>query len=324
MAILFVLFCLLPTIQFAQANDNVFAHVRRSRALSQEQDNARIAQFWTPERLQAAKPVSIVPKNFGSRSRLSNVKLTIEPQISFAGSLPSTNGRTIRAISSKGLQVNTTGRVFFSSGAYLYSCSGAVVASSSSDLISTAAHCMFDPTGNVWYNNTNNNWIFIPAFSASAQPFGIWSARKMFLSSAWTSSGDLNADVGFVALNTLNGQHITSVVGSQGIGFNYPRLASMYSFGYPVNIDNGNSLQQCSGRAKISVMRLYGYIGQGLSCNMGGGSSGGPWLQNVVDATGIGYVTSLNSFIISTQTNVMNGPYFDSKIASLYNSGKAA
>jgi hypothetical protein len=53
---------------------------------------------------------------------------------------------------------------------------------------------------------------------------------------------------------------------------------------------------------------------------MGGGCSGGPWLQNVVDTTGIGYVTSVNSFTISNVPNVINGPYFDANTKYLYQS----
>ena len=322
MTILFVLFCLLPTTLFAQTNDNAFAYVVRSRALSPEQDNARIAQFWTSERLKAAKAVSIVLQNVGSRSRLSNLTLATGPQISFAGSFPSTNGTTSGTISSNGRQIYTTGRVFWSVGSNIYSCSGAVVASSSGDLISTAGHCVFDPTAKVWYNN--NNWIFVPAYTAGTAPLGVWAARQMFARNAWTNYTDKNSDVGFVALYTVNGQHIQSVVGSQGIGFNYPRLAYTYSLGYPINIYNGLYLQKCAGFAWRSNWIQDSYIGQGLRCAMEGGSSGGPWLQKVAGASGIGYVTSVNSFTISNVPNVMNGPYFGSNIASLYNSSKAA
>ena len=319
MTILFVLFCLLPTTLFAELNDNAFAYVVRSRALSPEQHNARIAQFWTPARLKGAKAVSIVLPNVGSRSRPRNLNLTTGPQISFPGSLPSTNGTSI---SSHDRQIYTTGRVFWTDELYQYSCSGAVVASSSGDLISTAGHCVYDPTAKVWYNN--NNWIFVPAYTAGTAPLGIWSARQMFARNAWTNYTDINSDVGFVALYTLNGQHIQSVVGSQGIGFNYPRLTYTYSFGYPVNIYNGLYLQKCAGFARRSYWTQDSYIGQGLRCGMGGGSSGGPWLQKVTDASGIGYVTSVNSFTISNVLNVINGPYFGSDIASLYNSSKAA
>jgi hypothetical protein len=56
---------------------------------------------------------------------------------------------------------------------------------------------------------------------------------------------------------------------------------------------------------------------------MSGGCSGGPWLQNVNDATFIGYVTSVNSFTITTVKNVMNGPYFDSNTKLLYDSASS-
>jgi V8-like Glu-specific endopeptidase len=238
------------------------------------------------------------------------------PESSVPGTIPSDNGTTSKTISTVGRQVSTTGRVFFEVETALYSCSASVINSKSNDLISTAGHCVYDTTKKMWYNN--NNWIFIPAYSDDNRPHGTWPARRFIVLQAWSQSTDYNYDMAFVALSTLNERHIQAVVGSQGIGFNQPRLTYTYSFGYPAHLDSGRFLKSCSGYTQKSHYTQNNYAGQGLSCTMGGGCSGGPWLQNVVEATGVGIVTSVNSFTITTIPNVMNGPYFDSNTKSLY------
>ena len=65
-----------------------------------------------------------------------------------------------------------------------------------------------------------------------------------------------------------------------------------------------------------------GYHGQRLQCDMAGGSSGGPWLQLYNTDSGTGFVTSVNSFILSGQSNAMHGPYFSNDVHSLYESTK--
>ena len=167
---------------------------------------------------------------------------------------------------------------------------------------------MFDTTTKAWL--ISNNWVFVSAHYNGNAPLGIWPARRVLSFLGWTQSANYNYDVAFVALSTVNGRHIQSVVGSQSIGFNYPRLGFSYSLGYSVNLYAGQYLSLCSGNAQKSQWTQNGYAGQGLSCVMGGGSGGGPGLQSVNDATGLGVVTSVNSFTVSTLPNVINGPYF--------------
>jgi hypothetical protein len=47
------------------------------------------------------------------------------------------------------------------------------------------------------------------------------------------ASKDINYDVGAAAVNPLNGQNLTDVVGGQGIAFNQARGQNMYAFDYP-------------------------------------------------------------------------------------------
>jgi len=310
--------CLFSNILLTESTENAFADVLRPKALSLDAYNVKLQEFWTSDRFKGAKTLDITLPSFQSKTISGDSNITTGPPSSVPGSSPSNNGTTNKAISTNGLQVKTTGRVFWQVGTSYYSCSASVVASKSNDLIATAGHCVYDTSAKIWYNN--NNWIFVPRYSNGQAPYGIWPGRRFTVGQAWIKSTDYNSDVAFVALSIVNQRHIQGYVGSQGIAFNQAHGAHTYSFGYPVNLDNGLYLESCAGITSASKYTANGYMGQALSCNMGHGCSGGPWLQNVVDSTGIGYVTSVNSFMISNYPNVINGPYFDSNIASLYNS----
>jgi len=308
--------CLLSNVLLTVSAENAYAEVFRPRLLSLDNYNEQLDKYWTPERLKGAKTLDITLPSLENKTTSGNGNVSTGPPSSVPGSLPSDNSAIIKAISATGRQVTTTGRVFWQTGESLWSCSASVVSSNSNDLIVTAGHCVYDTTEKEWF--INNNWVFIPAYSNGNKPYGTWGARRMMVQQPWISSADYNYDVAFVALGTVNQKHIQTVVGSQGIGFNQPRSAYIYSFGYPVNIDSGDYLESCSGTTQQSQYTQSEYVGQALPCDMGHGCSGGPWLQNFNTATGIGYITSVNSFTITNVPNVMNGPYFGSNIESLY------
>ena len=224
-----------------------------------------------------------------------------------------------KAIASNGRQVYTTGKVFFRGFDGDYTCSGSIISSNTGDLVSTDGHCVYDTVHKIWFNSY---WIFVPAYSNNNRPYGTWTGPNFLTFQGWTNSRDFNYDVAFVALSTLNGRHIQSVLGSQGIGFNFARLQYTYSFGYPGNINNGQTRSQCVANTQNPTGAGSAYRGQRLPCYMGGGCSGGPWLQNVVESTGVGYVTSVNSFGFASIPNYMYGPYFDSSVGSLYGTAK--
>ena len=317
-----VLICIFAPTLFAASSDHVIAGVVRPRALSREAHDDKIRNFWTPEKFAAAKSMDVVlPKSLG-KAISANGNVTNGPPSRIDGSLPQFNQTKGKAVPTTGRHVYTTGKVFWDMGSgYYATCSAAVVSSLSYDLIVTAAHCVYDTQARKWYNN--NNWVFVPGFSYNSRPYGTWPARNFIVRNAWIYSADYNSDVAFVALSRSNGWRIQQYVGSQGIAFNQPRLAYTSSFGYPSNLDSGLRLRYCQAYTQNSRYTSNNYIGQGLSCNMGKGCSGGPWLQYFSESTGIGYVTSVNSFMVLSIPNVLNGPYFETNIASLYNTAKS-
>ena len=315
-----LLICLLVNVYFGESAEVVMGSVRRPKGVSIEAQNQKIRDFWTPEKLKAAKSLDIILPKVPQGRTSANLNASNGPPSSVPGTVPSANSRLIKAINSNGRQVYTTGKVFFqgADGGY-YLCSAAIVSSTTGDLVATAGHCVYDTDRRVWFNSY---WVFIPSYSNGNRPYGTWPARNFLALTSWTNYRDYNYDVGFVALSTLNGWHIQSYLGSQGIGFNFRRSKYTYAFGYPYNLDGGNYLKSCIGYARNPTGAGSSYRGQRLSCNMGGGCGGGPWLQYVNKATGVGYVTAVNSFGISSAPNYIYGPYFDSSTQYLYDLAK--
>lgn len=218
-----------------------------------------------------------------------------------------------------GQVVQTTGKVFFTLGGTNYVCSGSSTVAANKSLVQTAGHCLNEGPGAF-----ATNFVFVPAYRDGAAPYGQFSARSLHTTAQWSSSGDLNYDVGYAVVNPVNGVTLADTVGAQGIGFNLARGATMYAFGYPAASPyDGSKIAWCSGRVSNDPL---GSDDQGLTCNMTGGSSGGPWFINYSESTGIGTLNSVNSFkynlpLLNTK---MYGPYFGSVIQSLYQSAQGA
>jgi hypothetical protein len=256
----------------------------------------RVADYWTTTRMRNARPAQEPAASTASSSPVDRGTAT-----KVAAKPPS--GTPTPAAST----VATTGKVFFTLGGVNYVCSGAATSSTNRDVVTTAGHCVNEGPGAF-----ATNWAFVPAYNNGSRPYGTWTARTLVTTSAWANQGDINYDGGFAVMNTLNGAHLTDVVGGQGIGFNLARGLSYNAYGYPAAAPfNGETLKSCSGTASDDVWG--GTQSQAITCDMTGGSSGGPWL-----ISGSSTINSLNSFGYNGLRNKMFGPYFGSQIQSAY------
>ena len=317
MICLLLLAVFLPAIASVNTDGTVVVDVVKSRSATPGNDDQASKEFWTADKFLSAQVLNISVPTTASLSRAA-AYVPNGPPTQFDGVQNQGNQTKTRALSSTGRHIYTTGRVFWTLGAYTYSCSGVVVPSWSGDLILTSGNCVFNTATLSWY--INNNWVFVPGYYNGIAPYGIWSPRRMWVRTEFaTTTPNYNYDVGFVALNRLSRWSIQGYVGSQSIAFNWPRLQYTYTFGYPTNLFNGLWLTYCAGYAQNPSGLLGGYYGQGVACTMGAGSAGGPRLQNFAESTGIGYVTSVNSFTRSDIPNILHGAYFDSTLLLTYN-----
>lgn len=110
-----------------------------------------------------------------------------------------------------------------------------------------------------------------------------------------------------------------NTVGGHGLTYGGSYDFDVSNFGYPGNLDGGEVMWACWGTTGSRFYSLYQF--HSISgCNFGGGASGGPWLSQYSNSTGLGSIRTINSFGPKADTSYIAGPYLDSRIVGLYNS----
>ena len=273
---------------------------RLAKASTTTAQQDRVDKYWTTSRMRHASVAPAPAAKTPAESVSRGTKVTIQDTPA-----SSDTQAAAAAVSS------TTGKVFFTLGGFDYVCSGSATSSSNSDVVSTAGHCVNEGPGDF-----ATNWAFVPAYNNGSAPFGTWTARTLVTTGQWANNGDINYDTGFAVMNTNGGSHLTSVVGGQGVAFNLARHLSYTAYGYPAAPPfDGETLKSCAGTAVDDT--FGGTQSQGISCNMTGGSSGGPWFTG-------GVQNSINSFGYDGVANTMFGPYWGSVIQGAYNAAATA
>ncbi|MBG0815809.1 serine protease [Planomonospora sp. ID82291] len=295
-------------------------------------EQRRVLGYWTPRRMARAVPLGLLDTLAGALGPVT--ALTGRPGTPALGPVTALTGRPgapgltsparrrasapATAVTSGarwtagGAVRSTTGRVFLTLGGVDFVCSASSVRSGNRDLVVTAGHCVKDGAG-AWAEN----WTFVPGYDQGSQPYGRFTARRMFVAGPWSRSADDSHDLAMVALNTRNGRHLADVVGAQEIAFGAARGRHAYGFGFPVDPPyDGEHMIYCAGPVREDP---YGQTrDQGLRCNMTAGSSGGPWFSSFDPATGRGTITSVSSFKYSDDHGTMYGPYFGDTAKELY------
>lgn len=276
-----------------------------------------VGEYWTPKRMRAATPIDrLLPRSAKQKAAKKKVAKgepsSVQPTQARDGLLdlldssgdPWTGGGDV---------VETAGRVFFTydeNGTPRdASCSGNAVTSANKSTVMTAGHCVkLD-------GNFHTNWTFVPGYDDGEAPYGEWTAKQTLATPQWVESEDINYDVGAAVVNTLDGKSLTDVVGGQGVAFNQERGQDMSAFGYPAaDPYDGTTLIYCSGTTFGAIIS----DGIGMSCDMTGGASGGPWFQEFDESTGTGLQNSVNSYKINGVSLFMFGPYFGTEAEDLY------
>lgn len=282
---------------------------------------AAVTAKWTPAAMRSAIPLDTLVVSNTKRLTTKVAKGTPQVVKPTAGgvsvqSFPNGGG----AWTAGGAITKTSGRVFFTFQGRRASCSGDAVTSGNKSVVLTAGHCV------KLEGAFHTDWVFVPGYNNGNAPFGTWTARQTLTTPQWLASEDINFDVGAAVVNTLNGQRLTDVTGAQGVAFNQARGQRMYAFGFPAAAPyDGTKLIYCSGTV-INDFLLSSDLG--MSCNMTGGASGGPWFLNFNEGTGAGIQNSVNSFRYQLlgviDPGFMFGPYFGADAQNLYNTAAAA
>ncbi len=290
-------------------------------------EHRRVVDFWTADKRASAKPRDLereAPngkpggKPGGGPPTTSTPTTTTAPPTT---TLPtSVAGATWNGA---GAVVKTTGKVFFTMGASRYTCSASAVDSGHGRLVLTAGHCVHDLTAG-WASN----WIFYPAYNgAPSAALGSWTATALFTTAGWASSEDFDDDAGFAVVSdgtatTLEAKLATNGVASvPSIDFASTNTSTHYAFGYPAAKKySGSTLVYCAGL--VSIGRYDGADTVSMTCDMTGGSSGGPWYETFANGTGV--VRSLTSYGYASLKNVLFGPVLNGPEQSAYNAANTA
>jgi V8-like Glu-specific endopeptidase len=263
---------------------------------------AEAENYWTPERMRNAKPVIQDVKEAPAAPKDANPVLT--PGGDVFG-----NAQVARPYTAN-FNSRVTGKIFFVDprDGLSYVCSGSVINSSGKSVVSTAAHCVFQGAANqhLW----SLNLIFVPSYDNGDDPLGTWSAATFWIPTSYFNHGNDGVvhedDIASVAIQQLNGQRITNVVGGLGwVPNNAGVINGFVSHGYPQERYGGQNQLWCLGNGRDAggfngVTYLFTN-----NCVIFGGWSGGPVINasNQLLAVVSGGDRFTNTFYARTATN---------------------
>jgi V8-like Glu-specific endopeptidase len=273
-----------------------------------------IADYWTPERLASAVPAP-TPRGTDTSSTPWQAEPGAQRDLAAPAPAKSTGG-----ITPKVAFTHTDGKVFFRdpTDGKNYMCSGGAVNSGKRRLVLTAGHCVHGGGGKQWMQN----WVFYPGYQNGAGPAGAFPAYQLWAQSGWFNNTDFHYDYAFaITQNNAAGARVVDRVGGNGLTIN-PGRPFVTFIGYPWNFAGGEQQAFCQGQ--LSRRSIFN-SDQQLNCNLGGGSSGGSWLRDYSDASGLGYAVSNTSYGLNPDPQgPVYGPYYDGDTSNLYNAAENA
>jgi hypothetical protein len=289
-------------------------------------EHDRIVAYWTRERIASARPRDLI------RAPGGRVGLAPQPAVKpdrGGGGLGKSSGSLWP--DGKGKVYSVVGRVLFTMDGSNWVCSGAAANDGRGDMsvVLTAAHCAYDNENKA----PATNWMFFPEFDTIPDydcydaVYGCWTAERLVVHGGYANQNGFTStatqhDWAFAVMRPggkQDEQRELDSLGSYPISFtSYSSGTTQSAFGYPAggSYSPGHELAYCHGSAGFD--RWNANTTYRLSCNMTGGSSGGPWFVGF-DATGnTGTLSSLNSYGYSG-VQAMHGPKFNAKTQATWN-----
>lgn len=258
-----------------------------------------VEEYWTPERMRNAIPVTSDETGAGRSSGVA------EQPSGPLGSTPAAGPVGMRA---KLVETSVAGKVFFTkpSDGKNYVCSASALNSGSKQMAITAGHCVHEGNGGAWMQN----WAYVPQYRNGDKPYGTFTAKQMRTFNGWINDGDFDWDVAMVTTWPQGSDKLVNRTGGNGLSWNYSRQQDITINGYPGNKDNGQLQWYCEGRTSDSGGRLA------LGCDFGGGSSGGPWMREFSQSSGMGQTNGVTSTIDSAGVN--RSSYFGDSVKQMF------
>ena len=212
------------------------------------------------------------------------VVVTVTPAEGAAGDIASSVARAVRHLvstSQNGQDFAGTpavGALFTMSKGKLgrHFCTASVIGSPHGDLVITAAHCVTGTSGTI---------EFVPGYDRGNQPYGVWTVTKVYVDQAWTSSSSDDDDVAFLRVSQPGSSvPVENVTGAERLATGTPASRQMVqAIGYP---NATNQPITCQNRLRQPMAGQLEFDCDGYT----NGTSGGPFLSDVDQATGQGLV----------------------------------
>jgi V8-like Glu-specific endopeptidase len=188
---------------------------------------------------------------------------------------------------SKFYPYRAAGKLYFNIGTSTYVCSASLI---KPGVLVTAAHCVANFGASQFYSN----WTFKPGYDTAytkSTPYKTWTGKTAWVKTSYYTGTEscyqtgviCPNDVAIIVLNPISGAYPGATTGWfgygwDGWGFNGSGQTLINQLGYPVSHDSGGRMQRNDSQgvkyATYSNNTLIGSL-------MTGGSSGGPWLNNL-------------------------------------------
>ncbi|MGH8794229.1 MAG: trypsin-like serine peptidase [Stackebrandtia sp.] len=273
-----------------------------------------VEEYWTPERLAAAKDVDLPKLDASADVGTDGFEDAAPQEIVSKPAVVDDVGAEDAAHFSRAV-----GHLYFTNKAGGNSrCSASALNSDSKRLILTAGHCIHAGDGNA--NNVgtwHTNILFIPGYHQGTGVAGQFAGGTLGAPQGWTRQGDFRHDMGMVVSgNNASGQRLVDAVGGQGLVTNPNHSSYVHIVGYPSNRDGGQVQWNCWGTTASD----YSGATLRLNCGWGPGSSGSPWIRDYA-SNGYGYAVGN----MQGQLGDKNfSPYYGSSMVNLWNAMKNA
>lgn len=259
----------------------------------------RVLDYWTPQRMAAARPLDLVLDGSGE----GRVRVGAPDPAAAATSF-------VRVATPEVPPYSVNGRIFLRVGELQGYCSGTAIDSPTRQLVLTAGHCVNSGPleggrAAVWASFIE----FVPAFSGGLAPFGAFVAQsdKIFAPKQWTKHANPDFDLGaFLTKPNAEGVNVADAVGGGAtIVTGLSRKQQFFTFGYP---GKTKRMQGCQSPYAGDDALTYPFSGpptMGIDCRWAPGASGGGWL--IADGT---QINGVNSYLHLEDKTHTYGPYF--------------
>ena len=256
----------------------------------------QVEQFWTPARMEAARPLEMTvgrkgrpdvhlgPLPHGARASYSVVEAPEVPPAAW------------------------NGRLFVVQDGEEGSCSATAIDSPSRSLVLTAGHCV--NTGpehgrpGIWSSYLE----FVPGFNLGAAPYGafVLSGQPRSLP-GWTREGNPDYDLGaFLVGTNAEGVRLEDALGGGArIVTDLGHKQTFESFGYPGGTERMRGCVSGYAGQDPATITLAGPPTVGIRCRWAPGASGGGWLIEGGQA-----IDGITTYLRTDEKALSFGPYF--------------